>query len=584
MYDIVSKVLSLVQPRDRLMLVYLIGGMVVSGILELLGIGLIFPVLWLIVRTDHDNPVYASLRRTLGLQDTGQIILAAMGALCVAYILKDVFRAFLLNRLIRYAYGLRAKIEIALLTRYLDQGWLFHTRVNSAVLIRNLTTETYALMTYIFLPGLYGAAEALLLIGITAGLLYIDPTTTLIIMASFCASGGIFILLTRRRSRRIGIDRQLYSGRAFKALHHAFHAIKDIKIFGVEHSFAAAYKEEKSRYLEAERRTTFLELMPLMWIELCLVISLTLAVMIMVGQGRDIGTLLPVLGVFGGAALRLSPSISRLLRVFQDVHFGVTALNVIVADLRPNQEQPAKLFPRRPSGGDCEGYLAASEISFAFDRAKPLFSGISLSLKRGEMIGVFGPSGSGKSTLVDVMLGLLTPSSGELVFHEKVIADDLRGYRRQIGYVPQAIYLLDETIRKNVAFGVPESEIDDESVWRALEIAQLKPLVRSYERGLDTEVGERGVRLSGGQRQRLGIARALYSDPEILFLDEATSALDPRTEAEFMDTIRALRGSKTIIIVAHRSSTLKFCDRVFELRGGRLIEHERNPAAVHQIA
>jgi ABC-type multidrug transport system fused ATPase/permease subunit len=584
-YDIVSKVISLVEPRDRITAAYLVGGMVVSCALELLGIGLIFPVLWLVVRADHDNTVLASLRNVLGLQSTQQLIVAAIGLLCASYIIKDIFRAFLLDRLIRYAFGLRAKINFALLRKYLDHSWLFHTRVNSAELIRNLTSETYALNAYVFQPSVLALAEGLLLVGILMALLFVDPWPTLVIVATFGLSAGIFMRATRHKTQKIGIHRQLYSGQSLKALHHAFHAIKDIKILGVEQSFALAYEEAKSRYLDAERREVFFDLLPAMWIELCLVVSLTAAVVIMLAQGRDIAGLLPVLGVFGGAALRLMPSIARILRAFQDIHFGLAAVDVIAADLKRKEEEwPSVGAPRQRRGSEAGACLAAHEISFAFNRAKPVLAELSLTISKGEAIGVFGPSGAGKSTFVDLMLGLVAPCAGEIVFHGTALGEDLRSYRRRVGYVPQSIYLLDETIRKNVAFGVPESEIDDAAVWRALEIAQLKTLVHSLERGLDSPVGEHGVCLSGGQRQRLGIARALYRDPEVLFLDEVTSALDPRTEAEFMDTIRSLRGSKAIVVVAHRSSTLKFCDRVFELRDGRLIQHERDPPLARQTA
>ena len=574
MYKALKQVMSLLQPRDRVTLAYLLTGMAVSCALELLGIGLIFPVMWLIVRADQDNAAVASFRQALGLQETGQIVVAAIGLLCAAYIFKDLFRVFLLHRVIRYAYRLRARINFALLRKYLDEGWLFHTRVNSAELIRNLSFETYALTAYIFLPLLFAVAEGLLLAAILIGLLYLDHWGALVIMASFSVSAGLFVLGTRHKTEKIGVNRQQYSGRALKALQHAFHAIKDIKILGVEESFAVSYEQEKSRYLDAERREVFFELMPAMWIELCLVISLTAAVVVVVAQGRDIAALLPMLGVFGGAALRLTPSISRILRAYQDVHFGLAALDVITADLSRSGEPPADRPAAPIRNREMAGYLTASDVSFAFDRAKPLLTELRLSVNKGETIGVFGPSGSGKSTFVDIMLGLLAPCSGEIVFRESPIGADLRNYRRRVGYVPQTIYLLDDTIRKNVAFGVPEPEIDDAAVWRALEVAQLKSMVCSLERGIKTEVGEHGVRLSGGQRQRLGIARALYRDPEVLFLDEATSALDAKTEAEFMETIRSLHGSKAIIIVAHRSSTLRFCDRVFEMRGGRLVECE----------
>jgi ABC-type multidrug transport system fused ATPase/permease subunit len=289
----------------------------------------------------------------------------------------------------------------------------------------------------------------------------------------------------------------------------------------------------------------------------------------MVLSGKELTGILPVLGLFGAAAFRLLPAVNRSILSAQTINLNRPLVDGVAADL--------DLLISKASTNNVHSHLASSisvqDLSFSYEMTSTqALTGVSIGISRGEAVGLVGPSGSGKSTLVDILLGLLEPTSGRVLVDGKDIHDNLRRWQDQIGYVPQSIFLTDDTLRRNVAFGLPKDQIDDNALSSAIRSAQLEDFVASLPEGLDTIVGERGVRLSGGQRQRIGIARALYNNPDVLVLDEATSSLDTDTEHGVMQAVQALQGEKTVIIVAHRLSTVEYCDRLYRLENARIVD------------
>jgi len=317
------------------------------------------------------------------------------------------------------------------------------------------------------------------------------------------------------------------------------------------------------------RRFSIAQALPRFGLEILTIAGLGVLVVTMVGSGRELDSILPVLGLFGAAAFRLLPAVNRLVGSLQ----LITLNRPLVEDLYRDLALPTKLNESLSRIDNFTETIDLDEISFSYKNApKPALHGVSLTVRRGEAVGLVGPSGSGKSTLVDVLLGLLAPQSGGVRVDGKDIQDDLRAWQNQIGYVPQSIFLIDDSLRNNVAFGIPKSKIDEQAVRDAIRSAQLEEFVATLPNGLDTVVGERGVRLSGGQRQRIGIARALYHNPSVLVLDEATSSLDTETEHGVMQAVQALQGDKTVIIVAHRLSTVEYCDRLYRLEDSRIVD------------
>jgi ABC-type multidrug transport system fused ATPase/permease subunit len=290
----------------------------------------------------------------------------------------------------------------------------------------------------------------------------------------------------------------------------------------------------------------------------------------MLGRGVELTSIVPTLGLFAAAAFRLMPSVSRVLASVQAVRYAMPVINTLHEELKLAAPEPA--IRTTDQGRRFYREIRLTDVAYSYPGADtPALHGLTLAIKKGESVGFIGSSGSGKSTLVDVILGLLPPSNGSVLVDGQDIQEQLRTWQDQIGYVPQSIYLTDDTLRRNVAFGIPDEHIDDAAVQRAIRDAQLEEFVGGLPNGVESIVGERGIRLSGGQRQRIGIARALYHDPSVLVMDEATSALDATTESGVMEAVTALRGSKTILIVAHRLTTVGQCDRIYRLESGTVV-------------
>jgi ABC-type multidrug transport system fused ATPase/permease subunit len=348
--------------------------------------------------------------------------------------------------------------------------------------------------------------------------------------------------------------------------------VKDVKILGRESQFLAEYDFHNVAAARVHQRQFALQNLPRLWLELLGVVVLAALVLTMLAQGKPVDALIPTLGLFAAAAFRLMPSINKVLMAIQGLRFAQPVIETIYGELSLPCEFPAAARGTGPAL-PFRRELKIDSLGYRYPGAgTSSLAKVSLNIPRGTSVGFIGGSGAGKSTLIDVILGLLTPSEGSISVDGVDIHDNLRGWQSQIGYVPQHIYLIDDSLRRNVAFGVAPEKIDETAVLRAIKAAQLDEFVSQLPDGLSTKVGERGVRLSGGQRQRIGVARALYHDPAVLVLDEATSALDTVTEHRVMESVRNLRGEKTILIVAHRMSTVEHCDSIVRLAHGEVVE------------
>ena len=567
-----QKIWDLLTLSERRSAVVLLGLMIIGMLLETLGVGLVIPVLALLTQQDLANnyPALQPTLRALGNPSQQTLIIGGMLVLVGVYLIKALFLALLAWQQTRFVYGVQAQLSQRLFTVYLRQPYTFHLQRNSAQLLHNATSEVVQLTQSGIQPGMILLSESLVLLGLCSLLLIVEPLGALIVVSILGTAAWGFHRLTRGRIARWGQARQHHEGMRIQHLQQGLGGTKDVKLLGRETDFLEQYRVHNVQSARMGQLQSTLQQLPRLWLELLAVSGLAILVISMLAQGRTLETVLPTLGLFAAAAFRLMPSVSRVLGAVQSVRYGLPAINVLHTEL--SLTTPKTINTHSPFIPFCTK-LEISQITYAYPGTmEPALKNISLTIRRGESAGFIGVSGAGKSTLVDTLLGLLTPDMGEVRVDGKDIQANLRNWQDQIGYVPQSIFLTDDTLRRNVAFGLANEQIDDNAVQRAIQAAQLDEFVASLPDKLETLVGERGIRLSGGQRQRIGIARALYHDPAVLVLDEATSALDIATERGVMRAVDALQGEKTVIIIAHRLSTIEHCNRLYRLEKGWLVE------------
>lgn len=566
-----EKIRALLTPAERRAAVFMLLMMIVGMLLETLGIGLVIPAVSLMIQGDGlmKSRFIAPLLGPLhGLPQASLIIFSMIG-LVVVYLVKNVYLAFLVWKQTSFALDVQASLSKRLFTIYLRQPYTFHLQRNSAQLVRNITSEV-ASFSEVITSLLLLLTESFVLVGITLLLMMIEPVGVITMVVVLGGAAWIFHRSTRVRISRWGGERQHHEGLRIQHLQQGLGGAKDVKLLGREKDFLARFDFHNRKSTRVWKLQTTLQGIPRLMFELLAVMGLAVLVITMLSQGREMSRLVPVLGLFAAAAFRLMPSANRILGAIQNVRYNLPVINHLYDENLLQAPPSARTQAKEHCSFQHE--IKLNDVRYTYPAATKLaLDGISIAIKKGELVGFVGTSGSGKSTLVDIILGLLPPSGGGIEIDGRDIQAHLREWQDQIGYVPQSIYLTDDSLRRNVAFGLADGEIDEVSVQRAINAAQLKEFVDALPDGLDTEVGERGVRLSGGQRQRIGIARALYHDPSVMVFDEATSALDIATETDVMEVITALKGTKTMILVAHRLSTIERCDRLYRLEKGRVV-------------
>jgi len=568
----IRRLLHILTPSEQRSALWLLVLMFLGMVLETIGIGAVIPLVTLLTQGDLFER-YPRVVAFFGLSadvTQAQVVIWLMLILVVAYAVKNTFLCYLVWQQTKFAFDVQVEISQRLFATYLHQPYTFHLQRNSAHLLRNITGEVSLLATVITCT-LLVLTEGLVLLGVTGLLFFMEPLGTFVVTLILGVLALLFSKFTRSSVLRWGTLRQRHDVLRVQHLQQGLNGVKDVKLLGREQDFLDQHNVHNIQTARAGELQTTLQQIPRMVLELLAVLGLALLVISIVGRSdQGFENVIPTLALFAAAAFRLMPSVNRILAAMQTVRFGHPVINTLYGELQLGQKVQE---PARPAGKtELNDEIRLQEVHYTYyGSSHAALEDINLTVRRGECVGLIGPSGSGKSTLVDIFLGLLKPDSGVVTVDGNDINHDLRQWQNQIGYVPQSIYLTDDTLRRNVAFGVPANQIDDAAVTRAVKAAQLEEFVSSLEHGIETMVGERGVRISGGQRQRVGIARALYHDPGVLLLDEATSALDSETENGVMQAVSALQGKKTIVIVAHRLSTVGRCNKLYRIERGRLV-------------
>ena len=584
-----SKVFYVLEGKRKGLLVLLLI-FTLTSILEALGIGLIGPFLNIAANPEsiHKIALLDWLYQQLELQSSKQLIPILAVAIAAIFCLKSLLYFLSWAKIHQYSSNLSRALITKLLSAYLTVPYTFHLKRNTAGLIKNILFETNTFTKSCILPLLNFAVNFIVLFFLLLVLAKTDSFLLLMILAILLP---IFILfnLLGNKFKKWGKTKSESKKEMIRILNHGLGGLKETRTIGCESYFQQQMAVVAQEFARAESLFSTSQVLPRILIETALIVFIMLFISLsLILLKQNMQEITGIMGVFALASMRLIPAASQLFGSINQLRNSNYAVNMLYSDLKDIERQEvnkltqAKINSPTSSSVDLqqnqqamtfEHRIDLDRITYSYDGSSQLaVKDISLKIKKGQSIALIGKSGAGKTTLVDIILGLLEPESGDILVDGVSIYNDLRGWQNLIGYIPQSIFLIDDTIERNIAFGVRDCAIDPERMNKAIKAAQLEELITQLPQGIKTEVGERGVRLSGGQRQRIGIARALYHEREILVLDEATSALDNETERLVSDAIKSLARTKTLIIIAHRLSTVEHCDRIYLLEKGRVVE------------
>lgn len=518
-----------------------------------------------------DNAFIAMFCNILGIEGYRNAVILCSAFIIAAYLIKTFYIIMQNNIIYKFIYFGHKELSCKVMNSYLEQDYFFHVKNNSADLIRNVYNDTN--MFYVAVLNVIQLMSELCTITAIGVYLFVkDGMLTLgigVIVGSFTF---FFMRFYKNRLKHMGEEyRRLYAG-IVKCMQQSFGGIKEIKIANREKFFGDEFDSINYDLAKNQKDNALLNSIPKPVMEAACIGSLMIIVIIKAAAGDISTAFATTLGVFAMGAMRLLPSVNKISSYISTLLYS----RAFVESVFTERQRMLAIAKRKSEENTIseitfDKNISVEELSFAYDEGEEnVIDDVSFEIWKNTSVAFIGPSGAGKTTMVDIMLGVLKPQKGAVKVDGSNIADCMDAWHKKVGYIPQNIYLMDESLRKNIAFGVPEDEIDDEKVWKVLREAQLESVVKEMDEGLDTVIGEMGVRLSGGQRQRIGIARALYRDPEILVLDEATSALDTETEKAVMEAIDSLHGRMTLIIIAHRLSTIKNCDVVYEVKEGKV--------------
>lgn len=570
-----KKICYIFDKKQKLKAALLFLVIIVGAFVELVGVSAVLPFISAVLNPDQilEAPVLGDLYRILGFADINEYIVFLGGAIIVVYILKNIYVYIMHSMQYRFTYENQRMLSYKMMNCYMKQPYLFHLDHNSAELSRNINEDTVSFFEAI-LAGLQLASEGGVCLALLLFLLYQDISITLGIIALAGGFGIVFMKVFRKRLKAAGKRSRNKQGSTKQAVLEALGGVKEIKVLNREQVFVEKYNEDYKDYAESNRKFKVYGMIPKPVMETISISGLLLIVCVKIALGTEASTFIPTISVFAVSAFRMLPSANRMAEYLSRIMFSKPAIDAIYHDLK----EIDRLLENGKAIEDTDEItfqkeIIVKDISFHYPNTeKNIFTHGNLTIPKNKSVAFIGPSGQGKTTLADIILGLLEPQEGAVLVDGMDIRRGMHAWNRKLGYIPQTISLLDASIKENILFGIDKEQINENRLQEALQEAQLKDFVDTLEEGLDTVIGEGGVRLSGGQRQRIGIARALYHNPEVLVLDEATSALDNETEAAVMEAIDYLAGSKTLIIIAHRLSTIQNCDLVYQIDGGEIVQ------------
>lgn len=561
----------LITKRQRKGLAFLVVLLFIGMILEVFGLGVIVPLINILLDSEMTNEYVLvtkikSFFPSLSHQD---FVFCVLALIFLLYLIKTLYQGYLTYRQNTFLNNVIANVSNNLFQRFLMQPYSFHLKRNSSDLIKILQVEVSYFFTY--LSSLISfVLEVGFISSILLTLIFIEPTGAISVGIFYGVLSLIFFQFTKRKLTKWGELRQKLDSQVSKISFEGLGGVKDLIILGKRSVYIDYFSNRNFLKFNLNAKMGTVSQVPRFFLELVSILGLISFISVMLIQGKEATSLITILGVFVAAVFRLIPSINKIISVTQLLKYYKPSVEIIFNELNINE-----LFENVSLNNSefvFKSQIEFKDVRFAYNKKNIVLNDVNLKIKRGQTIGLIGESGSGKSTFVDLIVGLHKPSFGKILIDGSDNFQLSQSWRNNIGYVSQTIYLIDDSIIKNIALGVPDDQIDEQWINKILVKVRLDKFINNLEEGLNTKVGERGVQLSGGQRQRIGLARALYKDPEVLILDEATSSLDENTEREVMSAVNSLKGQKTLIIIAHRLSTLDNVDEKYTIENTRLFK------------
>ena len=570
--ELLKKAWLILERKQKIRFIELLAAIFIGTALETVGVAAIVPFISAIMNPDSllKMPILKDVYDMLGMGHTNELVICLAIVLIFVYFIKNIYLCFMYDMQYRFVLNNQRRIASRLMSCYLKQPYSYHLQRNSAEYINNIMqdVDTFCLTMLHFLTLI---TDIMVCAALIIVLFVTDKSITIGVVILV---GGVILLLNKSYKKKLfvlGEDKRKYFAKSMQSIQQGFGGVKEIKVLGRENYFVDKFYYEYGKYTNSRRKVSTYTMMPKPLIETVSVAALLLVISLKVARGVDVEYFVPTLSVFALAVVRILPSSSRISSGISNITYGKSSVETVYQDIENVKTLECNTMCSNESV-EFKNKIELSDVDFSYENAdKKVLDGINICIPKNKSVALVGASGSGKTTLVDIILGVLSYQRGTVRIDDVELKECKSAWQKKIGYIPQNIFITDDTIKRNIAFAIEDDEIDEEKIWNAVESAQLKEFIQSLPNGLDTIIGERGSRISGGQRQRIGIARALYHDPEVLVLDEATSALDNETETAVMEAIDALNGSKTLIIIAHRLSTIENCNLVYRVENGKTV-------------
>ena len=554
----------------------------IGGILETLGVGSVLPLVQTIVNADamKQNKWVIKIMNFFNISDMTHFTILLLITVILVFAIKNAFLLLLSYVQAKYVNDNQQKVGSYMLEEYLNRPYEFYLNADIPTIFRILDGDIPSVFT-LLMAMISMVTEIVVTVCLFVVVFLIDYKMTLFMMSMLLIMTLIITKVLKPRLNKLGEERIDIQSRSGRWRTKAMYGIKDVKVLGHEHFFADYYSRLTKQGVKVSVGYSVLNNAPAKIIETTSIGGILLYIAICMSNGVSAASLLPQITAFGVAAVRLIPSINRINTQMTNIAYCQPSLDYVYENVDfTKYKQAGRYVPDAPKNETpivVDDDIRLKDVSYRYPNTeKMILDHADMTVPIGKSVGVVGPSGAGKSTAIDIFLGLLRPQEGRVECRDRDVMDNYRSWLSHIGYIPQTIYLSDDSIRDNIAFGVPEEEIDDDRIWQVLKEAQMEEFVKKLPDGLDTSTGDRGIRISGGERQRLGIARALYHNPDVLVFDEATSALDNATEKAVMEAIDSFHGKKTMLIIAHRLNTIENCDYIYKVENGKITLEKDN--------